>query len=189
MISMGYLICDQCKGYYELKEGESPGDFDCCQCGGKLNYVDKLDKHSAEEKKLEISGTVQRVAGIFIGALIMITAFYINSPDTTSASFVYNSNLSFYIWFIGGVVAALIGGGNIKSSVGNGFYAAALSGVLVIVMFYDLANNTFTGPTFGDNAALFAGLFLIYALVPAVFSMLGGLVAGLARSSWGRVIR
>lgn len=35
---MSYLICDKCGGYYELQEGESPEDFDVCQCGGKLKH-------------------------------------------------------------------------------------------------------------------------------------------------------
>ncbi|MCC7559798.1 MAG: hypothetical protein KO318_05130 [Methanobacterium sp.] len=35
----GYLICDNCKGYYKLQPGESPYDFsDKCECGGKLIY-------------------------------------------------------------------------------------------------------------------------------------------------------
>ena len=41
---MGYLICDKCGGYYKLEKGESAGDFDDCQCGGKLRYVDSLDE-------------------------------------------------------------------------------------------------------------------------------------------------
>lgn len=41
MIYMGYLVCDECKGYYKLQPGESPDDFsDECECGGKLNYYD-----------------------------------------------------------------------------------------------------------------------------------------------------
>ena len=36
---MGYLVCESCNGYYELKKGESPDDFDSCQCGGILEYV------------------------------------------------------------------------------------------------------------------------------------------------------
>lgn len=35
---MGYLVCDECGGYYELKPGESAADFDKCDCGGKLKY-------------------------------------------------------------------------------------------------------------------------------------------------------
>lgn len=36
----GYLICDNCGGYYELEPGEAPDDFsDECECGGKLEYT------------------------------------------------------------------------------------------------------------------------------------------------------
>lgn len=34
----GYLVCSECKGYYELKEGESPEDFYECECGGRLEF-------------------------------------------------------------------------------------------------------------------------------------------------------
>ena len=41
---MGYLVCDSCKGYYELKSDESPDDFiNKCECGGTLNFVESLD--------------------------------------------------------------------------------------------------------------------------------------------------
>ncbi len=33
---LGYLECDNCKGYYELQNGESPEDFSECECGGRL---------------------------------------------------------------------------------------------------------------------------------------------------------
>jgi hypothetical protein len=39
----GYLICENCNGYYHLQDGESPSDFDYCECGGHLNYQDELD--------------------------------------------------------------------------------------------------------------------------------------------------
>lgn len=41
---MGYLVCDECGGYYELQEGEKPDDFsDECECGGKLHYTETLE--------------------------------------------------------------------------------------------------------------------------------------------------
>lgn len=40
---MGYLICKDCGGYYELQPGENPEDFEECQCGGKLQYQSGLD--------------------------------------------------------------------------------------------------------------------------------------------------
>ncbi|ADZ09383.1 hypothetical protein Metbo_1139 [Methanobacterium lacus] len=36
--SKGYLLCDKCGGYYELQPGESPDDFEECECGGNLRY-------------------------------------------------------------------------------------------------------------------------------------------------------
>lgn len=35
---VGHLICEDCGGYYRLKAEESPDDFECCECGGKLKY-------------------------------------------------------------------------------------------------------------------------------------------------------
>ena len=41
---MGYLICSKCKGYYQITDGQSPGNYtDQCSCGGKIRYVDNLD--------------------------------------------------------------------------------------------------------------------------------------------------
>lgn len=40
---MSYLVCKKCKGYYELMPGESPGDFEECECGGNLTHVQSLD--------------------------------------------------------------------------------------------------------------------------------------------------
>jgi DNA-directed RNA polymerase subunit RPC12/RpoP len=37
-ITYGYLVCSECKGYYELQEGESPEDYYECECGGKLIF-------------------------------------------------------------------------------------------------------------------------------------------------------
>lgn len=38
-----YLVCDNCGGYYQLQEGESPDDFTSCECGGKLTYSQKTE--------------------------------------------------------------------------------------------------------------------------------------------------
>ena len=40
---MGYLICEKCKGYYTLQDGESAKDFESCECGGKLIYSESLN--------------------------------------------------------------------------------------------------------------------------------------------------
>ncbi|MDP3065125.1 MAG: hypothetical protein Q8N08_00120 [Methanobacteriaceae archaeon] len=40
---MGYVRCLHCSGYYQLEDGESPYDFDRCQCGGELVYTETLE--------------------------------------------------------------------------------------------------------------------------------------------------
>jgi hypothetical protein len=40
---MGYLVCDKCKGSYELQIGESSEDFDLvCECGGNLEFFNHI---------------------------------------------------------------------------------------------------------------------------------------------------
>jgi len=39
-----YLECEKCGGFYELQSGESPEDFEECECGGKLKYSKKIKK-------------------------------------------------------------------------------------------------------------------------------------------------
>jgi transcription initiation factor IIE alpha subunit len=45
----GYLVCDNCVGYYELQKGELASDFDLnCACGGKLVYSDSKEVNDAD---------------------------------------------------------------------------------------------------------------------------------------------
>ncbi len=39
---MAYIVCRRCGGYYELQKGESLQDFDKCQCGGTLRYIEEI---------------------------------------------------------------------------------------------------------------------------------------------------
>jgi hypothetical protein len=42
---MGYLICNRCSIYYELKAGENPEDFvNQCECGGTFEFKKELPK-------------------------------------------------------------------------------------------------------------------------------------------------
>ena len=47
---MGYIICEKCGGYYELQEGESPDDFEACNCGGNLSYAKSIQKEIKKPK-------------------------------------------------------------------------------------------------------------------------------------------
>lgn len=39
----GYLVCQKCGGYYQLEPGEFPDNFDKCQCGGELEYMENIE--------------------------------------------------------------------------------------------------------------------------------------------------
>lgn len=52
----GYLFCNHCGGYYQLKKGESPRDFVKCECDNPLEFCktkETLDKkiHDLNRKK------------------------------------------------------------------------------------------------------------------------------------------
>jgi predicted nucleic acid-binding Zn ribbon protein len=38
-----YLICKKCGGYYKLKSGEFPQDYNKCECGGQFYFSDELN--------------------------------------------------------------------------------------------------------------------------------------------------
>lgn len=77
---MDYLVCDDCGGYYELKPGESPEDFDRCECGGKLkhtqiltpNKFDKVDGHNKVSRSSILNNNRNLMAIILI--IVGITA-------------------------------------------------------------------------------------------------------------------
>jgi len=48
---MGYLICQECGGYYKLENGESKEDFVSCECYGSLTYVEDIDGYLKENNK------------------------------------------------------------------------------------------------------------------------------------------
>ncbi len=180
---MGYLICKKCDGYYELKDGESPEEFDKCQCGGELRYVETRDVNSNLNKKSKSSShNIIRIAGVLLGASIMLVPYYLYSPFPTSSSFVLLNFDSFLWWGAGGLAAAFIASGKISDGATNGLYAAVISGLMVIIIFYLLLTHSFNSSLI-NNIALFAFLGLIYMLIPGIFSIIGGLIGTLIRTA------
>jgi hypothetical protein len=181
---MAYLVCKKCAGYYELREGESPKDFDKCQCGGSLRYVETINV-----KKFGLSSkNMIRISGVLFGASIILIPYYLFSPIPSSASFVLNHIDSFILWSTGGFAAALIAGGKIINGASNGLYSAIISGLIVIIIFYLLLVNSFNNPSFTDNIAFFAALSVIYILIPAIFSIIGGLIGISIRKGLNKLI-
>jgi len=70
----GYLICDKCGNYYELREGESPDDYDkACDCGGNLIYIHNMEQPDSERvfnsRKFEIKEKLDIIILLIILAL------------------------------------------------------------------------------------------------------------------------
>lgn len=47
---MGYVICEKCGGCYKLEADESINDFESCQCGGQLKYVETIAEPQIPKK-------------------------------------------------------------------------------------------------------------------------------------------
>ena len=69
----GYLVCDTCKGSYELQPGEKPEDYSSeCECGGKLTYNRDI---SSPKKETNLSLIIILViAFLFIFIIVAIFA-------------------------------------------------------------------------------------------------------------------
>jgi hypothetical protein len=67
---MGYLTCENCGCCYKLQKGEHPQDFDSCECGGNLKYVEDLedlseDTYHQKMNKCPNCGTTNKEDTIF----------------------------------------------------------------------------------------------------------------------------
>ncbi len=49
----GFIFCENCNGYYELQPGEYKENFDNCDCGGKLKFVETIEAVFDEDLNLE----------------------------------------------------------------------------------------------------------------------------------------
>lgn len=80
---MGYLKCKSCKGCYELQPGEKPGDFENCQCGGKLEYYDDhkrkrpyIHAYSSGRKNKKLHPLI-KIAIIIGGGILLSNIFMV----------------------------------------------------------------------------------------------------------------
>ena len=77
----GYFQCDQCRGYYELKPGESVEDYKICYCGGKLKYFEPVNIHdnedSLEKYYLLLKNFFKIIVILVILALIPLIVWYL----------------------------------------------------------------------------------------------------------------
>lgn len=50
----GYVVCNSCYGIYELQENETSEEFENCQCGGDLTFIQYIKELETLNKKCPI---------------------------------------------------------------------------------------------------------------------------------------
>lgn len=86
----GYLVCNNCEGYYELQPGESANDFSAdCECGGTLINSPTNTLYPPEYEDKEYSSLIlfSYIAIIFIGPLVFLLGLYLLTRDNERAKF------------------------------------------------------------------------------------------------------
>lgn len=88
----GYLVCNNCGGYYELQPGESWKDFDTeCGCGGQLvqSATDSLSlsEEEYERKMYETEILIAYIAFFFFWPISFILAIYLLTRANKRARF------------------------------------------------------------------------------------------------------
>ena len=86
----GYLVCDTCKGSYELQAGEKPEDYSSeCECGGKLIYNRNI---LPSNKNTKLRNTILLGLALFfifiilasIAIPIIVLGIYSNSQEAVT---------------------------------------------------------------------------------------------------------
>ena len=86
----GYLVCDTCKGSYELQAGEKPKDYSSeCECGGKLSYNRNIlpQNKNTKLRDMIIFGSVLFVIFIVIASItipIIVLGVWSNSQNAVT---------------------------------------------------------------------------------------------------------
>jgi hypothetical protein len=138
--SQGYLECEKCGGYYELQPGESPKDFEKCQCGGNLRHVKQLvissikseditnDKHSFREK------LNNKIKWTYIGYGTFISILITLSGSLTLQHMPLDHEIGFILTAISLILSPILGA-FIASYSSNTYKNGLLNGLLSIFLF------------------------------------------------------
>ena len=83
----GYLFCKNCGNYYKLQPGESPDDFDLCECGGELEYLKNINGKFIDSNNeqyipvIEISSTIRNGLFLFTGLFLFLMVILVLNRD------------------------------------------------------------------------------------------------------------
>jgi hypothetical protein len=170
-----YLKCEKCGGYYEPHTGESPEDFEECECGGKLEYIEIEESKNYDITENEANDNVNhdkikwRLVGI--GAISSIIIYLIPLLPLILLNYTYFGDgiiitwsLAFLAPLIGGFLASYTCRGcGYKYGIMNSIMAIFVYNIVIFLLMYFYLN---IGIDFG-----------LYLFIP-VFTEVLGIISG-----------
>lgn len=142
----GYLLCTECGGYYQLKNGETPEDYEECECGGKFEYKgpEISDKPAKSGKKFgdlfAVSSIWRRVIAVSSGVIIILVISTL-LEGYLPCIVLLHSHISglmilayLFTLLIAGFVTAFIAGENYKEGLINSAVAGLIGGILAFLL-------------------------------------------------------
>jgi hypothetical protein len=155
---MVYLVCDECGGYYELQEGESPDDFDFCHCGGELSLLKTANDNMITNRGSLTENKRINWLGVAIGSLFFFLSCFSVIMMGLVLSFQEINVILIALSIISGFIASFMG--KIRDYTGgalNGFVVGFIWGLILILIigFYSVYVMMMIFAAFGGVMGVF----------------------------------
>lgn len=184
---MGYMVCEECGKYYKLKSGESPFDFEKCECGGTLKYVESPDWPESKDVNPSLSKepdnlieTSEPVNWMKLGVISVLAAILITvlSQNYFTATYI--------VWFIPLIVGGIWAYSNklnISSGAKEGFILGFISMLIVVAAGFIVAG--ITGFTFTEDYYPEIEFLILSVILFGIISSIGGGILGTINTKKG----
>lgn len=175
---MGYMVCEECGKYFELKPDESHEDFGKCECGGTLKYVENLDlppenvSHSPNRETNNLDKTPKPLNWVKLGVTSVLTAILI---VILAENYFIAAYLVWFIPLVMGGIWAYLNRLNVISGVKEGFILG-FTAMLMVVVFALITAGITRGIT-GDDV-LEIEFLILSIIVFGIIGSIGGAIPG-----------
>ncbi|MBU4535928.1 MAG: DUF5518 domain-containing protein [Euryarchaeota archaeon] len=206
-VELGYLLCNQCNGYYELREGENPEEFDMCQCGGELEFIPLLEdeenlpetNHLLKDIKSSFGITKSIIIGVFVSLFFgLIYGFFFNglvpsimgiSPlllagFVTSYLYYSEENDSLTYAALSGIIASLLNFfGNILIMGWGGYINFVDYYSYPELIFMPDSSFYFAGPSISSIILFTIGKIISALIIGGILGLVGGYIGILIKKN------
>ena len=74
---MSYLKCKECGGRYDLQPGELPGQFERCNCGGRLEFYDNKGRKRAYIPLNKYKDKSKKTSPLMIVLIVLAVGYFL----------------------------------------------------------------------------------------------------------------